>query len=284
MLTSLTQAQFKGIVSKDETKPVLRNVRYEPRKMADGTGARETGRLIATDGHKLIIFEVRCEKGDKPMTIPVEMFPTKINKAISDPQFRFKLKGKKIWVEDLVAQREESRIHDDDQYPDVDAVFPKGQPIMEIGMDMVNMKALGESFAALSRDHNNVKLRFYNEIGPVVVEHGTEGSHSIPFKGLIMPVRIDTSSKWSMKAIAPKITKLISSHKAESLLSLNPIREALIHDEEFAPEIDKLLVKLMAKKRAAGLAGKEQVARAVYLALESKVDALMEKDGKRKIY
>ncbi len=284
MLTSLTQAQFKGIVSKDETKPVLRNVRYEPRKLMDGTPARETGRLIATDGHKLIIFEVRCEKGDKPMTIPVDMFPVKVNKAVNFPQFRFKLKGKKIWVEDLIEKREEGREHDDDQYPEVDAVFPQGQPIMEIGMDMVNMKALGESFAALASDHNNVKLRFYNEIGPVVVEHGLEGSHSVPFKGLLMPVRIDTSAKWSMKAIVPMITKLIGSHKAESLLKLNPIREALIHDEEFAPEIDKLLAKLMAKKRAAGLAGKEQVARAVYMALESKVDALMEKDGKRKSY
>jgi hypothetical protein len=283
MLTSLTQAQFKGIVSKDEHKPVLRNVRYEPRKFADGTGARETGRLIATDGHKLIIYEVRCEKGDKPMTIPVDMFPVKINKAITDFQFRFKLKGKKIWVEDLVAQREEGRVHEDDQYPDVDAVFPSGQPMFDIGMDLDNMKMLGESFKALAMDNNNAKLSFFNSIGPVLVSSSGESSHFGIFRALLMPVRIEESSKWAGKDLVAKIKKLIRSHKSESLIQHNPIREALLHSPIFKTEVDKLLIKLL-RASPDDLANDAMIRDGVYRALESKVDALMEKDGKHKLH
>lgn len=64
MLTSIRHTQLKNVVSHDKLRPAMMGVLYDP----------ENERIVATNGHVLVVYSVQPDENDQGCILPVDAF------------------------------------------------------------------------------------------------------------------------------------------------------------------------------------------------------------------
>lgn len=171
MRTTLTHTGAKALVSKDALRPAMQGVQFQA----------EHARLIATDGHKLVVFPVEVEEGDTSAVLPVDAFNTR---GVVDrgEQAKITVNGN-VTVEGSKGKITFETI--DEQFPNWLACWPEGQPLIEIGL---NLDLVCEVAKALPRGERTVKLSIRG--ASKAIEFQQTRSEGEPVKGLIMPVML----------------------------------------------------------------------------------------------
>ena len=178
MKTNLTKKQASALCSKDDRKPVLKGLLYEPEK----------SRLTATTGHALISYKVTPDDGDNSAVIPPELFKTKQSDdctyAINGSAVR--TNGAETANYNLI----------NENYPDYESVIPKPNPNskFEIALNLDILKQLWEAVPKSDDGNRNIKLTFNTEssLKPVLFEQlsGKTINDGVEYSGVIMPVRM----------------------------------------------------------------------------------------------
>ena len=145
-------AWVQSACSKDDTRPTLTGISVQD------------NRMIGCDGHRLHMT---------PITSSLERFKGKIIKLLS-----------KMGVNKLVEVEEV-----EGKYPDIDVVFPTGEPSLRIAVDA---KYLTEALSLVAKDKDNfdrrVVLDFYSDTQPIIVKIGD-------YKALVMAMYLNEDEK-----------------------------------------------------------------------------------------
>jgi len=175
MRTELTKKQISSLCSKDELKPSLNGLLYEPEK----------NRLTATNGYALISYKVKSSENDSKGILPIELFKTKktdeCEYEINGKATRTSING--VSTYNLI----------DEKYPDYEAVMPEINNSHEIGINLNLLKKLCDSVPSDNNNNKHIKLIINkdNVNCAIKFEQFSENSDESLYNGVIMPVRIN---------------------------------------------------------------------------------------------
>ena len=171
MKTQLTKNQIKSACSKDDLKPALKGVYYQPKE----------NRLTTSDGTVLIHYPVQSNENDSTAIIPTDIFPSTVKEAQNST---YEINGKAERSHNGLIQ---SADFITEKYPDYKAVTPTDKPCFEIGIDLMKLKQLCEALPMSESKDKAVKLSFIAKHSAVLFE---TIHHKNKIEGLIMPVRL----------------------------------------------------------------------------------------------
>ena len=182
MKTNLTKKQVSSLCSKDDLKPSLKGLLYEPKK----------SRLTATTGHALISYKVIPSAEDHSAVLPPELFKSKMNDDCN-----YSINGKAVRINGLETANYNLIT---ERYPDYEAVIPnyKENKTFEIALNLELLKQLCDAVPKSKNGHKNIKLTFNIEssLKPVLFEQLTDAEkwdnneRESEYNGVLMPVRM----------------------------------------------------------------------------------------------
>ena len=173
MKTTLTKKQVNSLCSKDDMKPALKGLLYEPDK----------NRLTATNGKALISYNVESDNGDSCAIIPTDLFKTKLSDSCD-----YKVNG--MAVRESQGNKSEYNLIDQ-KYPDYENVIPDEGDYdhAEIGINLDLLKSLCE--AVPKDDNNNKHIKIIIDVkNPLRAIKFSQTGEDPKYSGVIMPVRL----------------------------------------------------------------------------------------------
>mgnify|MGYP005819300339 CR=1 FL=1 len=175
MKINITKKQASAVCSKDEFKPALKGLLYEPKK----------SRLTVTNGHVLLSYNVTPDENDSTGILPSELFKSKISDNCT-----YEINGSAKRV-DQHGSAEYNLI--DERYPDYESVIPASiKNKHEVCLDLNLLKQL---FDAVPKNDNNtktIKLTFNTGDSNSVIKFKqfNVDSDEYNYEGVLMPVRL----------------------------------------------------------------------------------------------
>lgn len=190
------------IASKDETRPVLTGVKFEPHQ------------TVATDGYKLMMVEAPADnpEGDVGVELGLTNFNDSYNPNIgrSDVERALKtipkVKGLP-WLsgvflnENETEGRAELSVSDgsgltkntarpiEGDYPDYMSILPKGEPKARVALNVKILKQVVDTLCQMDiGDANIIRLEIREPLEPVSITAKTEQGQNV--QTVIMPVRV----------------------------------------------------------------------------------------------
>lgn len=181
----LPVANLVHVASKDEARFHMNGVCFEPK----------TGRGKATDGHRIAEHVIQGH-------IAQEMPEIIIDRNACEAMLRIRGYGYTVILseEECVLKApgvEQKWANIDRKFPDIDAVKPKGEPVMVIGLDAKLLVSLAKALKDpdAPKRPSIVTLKITNGISPIVVE--ANGNY-----GFLMPCRVDGATKSNLEEAA----------------------------------------------------------------------------------
>ena len=175
MKTELTKKQTKSLCSKDDLKPALKGLLYEPTK----------NRLTACNGACFVSYKVESNKNDSKAIISPELFKSKLSDTCD-----YKING--VAVREQGNNKSEYAIRNYHEYPDIDSVTPDESTFnhVEIGISLDQLKMLCDAVPKDGNKAKNIKLIINTENPLSGIKFSQINNNDPQYSGVIMPVRI----------------------------------------------------------------------------------------------
>jgi DNA polymerase III sliding clamp (beta) subunit (PCNA family) len=174
IINTLTVANVKNLVSRDDLRPAMNGVYIDT----------EACEIVATDGHKLVVFPLILDEQPKqPIKeiVPVECFPAKISK-FSYMKFSETASGSNVEADTDGTTVKRGTIFE--TFPNYKIVFPKERtPIERIKVDLRLFADLYASLKPITGKSVPVVLEFHGQNRGIKFRNHAENIH-----GLIMPM------------------------------------------------------------------------------------------------
>ena len=176
MKTNLTKKQVSSLCKKDERYKALNGLFYEPKK----------NKLTATNSHALISYKVESCENESTAIIPTDLFKTKISDNceyyINGNATRKSSEGTSNY--NLI----------DEKYPNIEQVQPNYDNSIEYGINLELLKKLCDAVPKDCNGNKYVKLTINLDKNDTAIkfEQYSNNEHESLYKGLIMPVRIES--------------------------------------------------------------------------------------------
>ncbi len=153
----------KPFISKDNARPILQTIKLN---CSDGYCIAS-----ACDGFKLINFKVPCSADNGVLCIPIIKTPTKGTQVIITD-------NEKEITFDFITEKQVVKKFEG-EFPNVEKVFPEGEPNFRIGFDPKRLKDALDGFTG----DTYIEVNFFGETNGVIIKN------RIDKQALVLPMR-----------------------------------------------------------------------------------------------